>query len=80
MFYHTCGNLSQFIRRDKIPARQQTMKEGNTQLTLHNESVDKLTGWLTMFVQVSRAMRMHKQAEKMETVRNTIQAQFHPVE
>lgn len=54
------------------------MTEGNTQLTLHNESIERLTGWLTMFAQVSRAMRMHEQAEKMETIRNTIYAQKAP--
>lgn len=56
------------------------MKEGNTQLTLHNEKVEFLITTLTMFAQVSRAMRQHEQAEKLETTRNTIQQQFHPVE
>lgn len=55
------------------------MTEGNTQLTLHNESIDFLTSTLTKFAQVARAMRQHDEAEKMETIRNTIQAQYHPV-
>lgn len=56
------------------------MVEGNTELTLNNESIDLLTVWLTMFAQVSRAMRMQDQATKMEEIRNTIQSQFYPVE
>lgn len=55
------------------------MTEGNTQITLHNESIEFLTSTLTKFAQVARAMRLHEEADRMEVIRNTIQAQAHPL-
>jgi hypothetical protein len=54
------------------------MTEGNTQLTLHNDSIEFLIDALTKFAQVSRAMKQHEQAERIEMIRNTIQSQFYP--
>jgi hypothetical protein len=52
-------------------------EEGNTLLTLHNDSIEELTGGLTMLAQMHRVMRNHEKAEQMETIRNTIDAQYY---
>lgn len=53
------------------------MTEGNTQFVLHNDSVEFLTGMLTMLAQILRVMRQHEDAERVETIRNTMQCQFY---
>jgi hypothetical protein len=52
-------------------------EEGNTLLTLHNDSIEELTGGLTMLAQMLRVMRKYEKAEKMETIRDTIDAQYY---
>ena len=56
------------------------MTEGNTKFVMHNDSAEKLIGWMTMFAQVFRAMQMHEKADDLEVIRNNMQMQFHPVE
>jgi len=49
----------------------------DTQFQLREESVDKLTGFLTMLAQMMRAMRQHDEAAEVEEIRKEIQTQFY---
>jgi hypothetical protein len=49
----------------------------NTQFNLREESVDKLTGFLTMLAQMLRATRQHDEAAEVEAIRKEIQTQFY---
>jgi len=51
------------------------MEEQNINLTLHGESVEDLTAFLTEFSQIQRVVRNHEKAETAETIRNTIYSQ-----
>jgi hypothetical protein len=56
------------------------MEEGNTQVVLHNESLDQLAAMLTEYAQIKRVTRQFDQAESAEMIRNTLNAQFQPGE
>lgn len=44
---------------------------------LSNEDAEDVTMLLTMFAQVSRAMRRHEQAGRIEELRNEIYSQYY---